>query len=100
MLINNTKKVEDLQKLGIEQSSFVRVMDEVFGQKPNIANLVQFFRNEVVQDLWWSTTTSKPGFIKSDKLAKIIDELSVEEMKKLNQLLEQVCPPGQDIIPT
>jgi len=48
MLINNTKKVEDLQKLGIEQSSFVRVMDEVFGQKPNIANLVQFFRNEVV----------------------------------------------------
>ena len=42
---------------------------------------------------------TKPGFIRSEKLAKLISELSTEEMKKLNILLEQVCPPGQEIIP-
>jgi len=31
ILINNTKKEGDLKKLGIEHSSFLRVMDEVFG---------------------------------------------------------------------
>jgi len=66
--------------------------------------LRQFFRNEAIQSLWWSVPSgmgnaTKPGFIRSEKLAKLISELSTEEMKKLNILLEQVCPPGQEIIP-
>jgi len=39
MLINNTKRDLGSLDLGSVDAGFLRVMDDIFGQKPNIENL-------------------------------------------------------------
>ena len=51
LLINHTKKAE-IKKLGIKEVKFTDVMEKVFGSMPNIHNLREFFRNDIIQLLW------------------------------------------------
>lgn len=69
MLINNTKK-------GNQEDGFLKVMEEVFGQKPNISNLQVFFRHEAVQALW-------NLFLSSERLDQLVSSFNALEMKKL-----------------
>jgi len=53
-LIHSNAKDEELQeRYGFAPIAFTKIMDDVFAQKPNRKNLEEFFKNEVMQDLWW-----------------------------------------------
>ena len=76
LMIHNTKTQKEIGKLTkIKSGNVIKLMKETFGQKPNIANLKEFFRNEIVQKLWWGQN----GFSKSEDLKKILQDLSVLE---------------------
>lgn len=79
-------------------------MDDVFGQKPNRRNLIEFFKQEAIQALWWSApeaegNSNKAGFTQSDKLKQLVLESPLEERKKVQKLLGKVSPAGLAILP-
>jgi hypothetical protein len=47
-IINNVKKVNEIKDFGIKEDQFTQKMREVFGTHPNIKNLKEFFKHEVV----------------------------------------------------
>ena len=61
-LIHNSKKGKVTSSLpGIEEKHKI-LLEEVFGSKPNTKNLREFFRIDIIQELWWGHN----GFIQRE----------------------------------
>ena len=67
-LIHNSKKGEDTSNLNGIQDNHRNLLKEVFGSKPTTENLRDFFRIDVIQQLWWGPS----GFITSSSYQKIL----------------------------
>ena len=72
----------------------MRLFKDVFGPKPNKRNLRKFFKLEVIQQLWFSSS----GFSKSNELRDILEELTKENRGKMVYHFTKVQPAGTPMI--
>jgi hypothetical protein len=95
LLIHNTKAQKEISLLTkIKSGTVIKLFKDTFGQKPNIANLREFFKNDIIKELWWGEN----GFYHSKVLKEIVGDLNAQERQKLTQHLEKVQQPGMNIL--
>lgn len=97
-LIHNSKKGEETSSMpGIEEQH-KQLLKEVFGSKPNTKNLREFFRINIIQELWWGYN----GFVSSDAYQKILSDpehpekaFNHKEREVFLKYFQKACPPGR-----
>jgi len=63
-------------------------MDDIFGQKPNMPNLIKFFKNEAIQALWGPSNESmKEGFNQSEHFRQIMEQCNPARRVRLIKML-------------
>ena len=74
------------------------LLKEVFGSKPNTKNLREFFRIDIIQELWWGHN----GFIQSENYQRILRDpenpenaFDNKEREVFLKYFQKACPPGR-----
>lgn len=81
---------------------YVNILHRVFNQSPSKPNLAQFFKNPIIQALWWGDATSNNGssYFTSKYLNKAIADLDSEILVKVYNFFNDVQTPNQeDVLP-
>ena len=92
-LIHHTEKELSLTQQGMEVSPFLKTLNEVFGNRPNKKNLEKFFRNEIIQRLFWPANGSEQQcFFVSQEFNSLFKYEG--ERRRLTNLLRKVIPAG------
>ena len=83
-------------------------MDEVFGCKPSLSNLRDFFKNEAIQRLWnnrfadeapTSSRVYKGVILEDEAIRNELLILSASDRKKLSKHSEKFSPAGFEVFP-
>ena len=80
MISNGLSKEEEIE---------CHTLDATFGQKPNLKNLHQFFRREIIQKLWLN---HKNGFRSKNEIQTIIMNLDQLNKEALFRQAEYILP--------
>ena len=87
LLVHNTR-------VDLASDEVVRLFTETFGQKPNLKNVRELFRNNMVQKLWFHSG----GFGQSVELRNILTQLDHFQSKMVSKFLKKVQPFGRVIM--
>ena len=76
------------------EGDFAHVINSVMRQQPNMKNLRAFFKNEVIQQLWWGHERASQGYFFSQELqSEVIDTYLSDstDRRRILKHLDKVC---------